>query len=94
MPVEVKKVSRETLYIAIATTATILVWIGMEIFSALTKSAQVAVDKQTLRPLPERLDEPELNLVKQRWQIEDTAELTVTESGKSVSIEATPSGRL
>lgn len=94
MPVEVKKVSRDTLYIAIATTATILVWIGMEVFSSLTKSAKMVVDKTQLRPLPERLDEQELNLVKQRWQIEDTAELTVTGSGKSVSIEATPSGRL
>lgn len=94
MPVEVKKVSRDTLYVAMATTATILVWIGVEIFSSLTKSAKVVVDKQQLRPLPERLDQQELNLVKQRWQIEDTAELTVTESGKSVSIEATPSGQL
>ena len=94
MPVEVKKVSRDSLYIAMATTVTILAWIGMEVFGSLTKSEKVVVDKQTLRPLPERLDQQELNLVKQRWQIEDTAELTVTESGKNVSIEATPSGRL
>ena len=99
MPVDAKRVSRDTLYIALVSTVTILAWIGFEVIRSLTKSEVKSVTRQQLEPLPAGLNQTAIQLLKQRVVIDasktqnlpvPTNAPAVTESAKSVSIEVTP----
>ena len=96
MAVDLKRVSRDTLYIAVFTTMTILIWVGLAVVGALKKSPVAKVLKQQLEPLPAGLNQEMITKLKQRKQIEETeiqalpVTGSVTESGKRVSMEVTP----
>lgn len=87
MPVEVKRVSRDTLYWAVGTTATILVWIGLAVMQSLTRTNQPEIDKNYLLPVPTGLNQEVITDLKQRKNMDITDLKTVTESGKRVSME-------
>ena len=100
MPADLKRVSRDTLYIAIFTTITIGVWIGLEVIRSLTRPQAPRVRKEQLEPLPANLNQQVLSELKQKVRIKEE-ELTslpkaVTESGKraSIGIEASEGGEL
>lgn len=102
MPVDMKQVSRDTLYLAIFTTVTIMAWIGFAVIRSLTKSQVTAVLRQQIEPMPAGLNQAVLTNLKQRVQLTGeqfklatpaaTAKTAVTESTKSASMEikATP----
>ena len=99
MPVDVKRVSRDTLYIALITTVTILAWIGFEVVRSLSRSQITPVTRQQLEPLPAGLNQEGLQSLKQRLVVDESeagslsllkAAPAVTESGKNVSIKITP----
>jgi len=85
--VDVKRVSRDTLYWVVGTTATILVWIGLAVMQSLTRTSQPKMDKDYLLPLPTGLNQEVITDLKQRKNMDITDLKTVTESGKRVSME-------
>ena len=91
MPVDLKRVSRDTFYLAILTTVTIMAWIGFAILRSLTAETVTPALKQQLEPLPAGLNQKALGDLRQRIQLQEgqfTLPEPVTESGKSVSIES------
>ena len=99
MPVDLKRVSRDTFYVVVFTTLTTLVWVGLEVFRSLTGRATTKVSQQQLEPLPRELSRGVLNSLRQgshfqeeQWQnlpIPSPSD-NVTESTKSVSMELAP----
>ncbi|MBI4034919.1 MAG: hypothetical protein HY381_00795 [Candidatus Chisholmbacteria bacterium] len=87
MQADVKQVSRDTLYLAVLTTVTILIWIGFEVTRSLTKPESRIVLKQELEPLPGELNQEVIQKLRQRIRIGEEQLQTVTDSGKRVSIE-------
>ena len=98
MPVDLKRVSRDTLYIAIFTTVTIGIWIGVEVTRSLTKTPPARLRREDLEPLPQGLNQQILSELRQRLKVNqaDLQSLAVTESGKraSIEIEASEGGEL
>lgn len=96
MSVDLKRVSKDTLYIAMFSTVTILIWIGIEVWRAVTKPVPTKVNRQLLEPLPDGLNLEVFQDIKQRIKF-DEAELInlpkpeknqeVTNSAKTVSME-------
>lgn len=103
--IQEKRLSVEFLYVAVFTTVTVMLWVGLEVVRSLTSPANIpAVSKEELAPLSTELHIEVVNKLKARTQIPqdalDAVEPTVTESTESASIkiqsledgEATSSG--
>lgn len=94
-----KKMGTEFLYVAVFTTVTVMLWVGLEVVRALTTPANIAqVTKEELEPLSTELQIEVVNKLKARTQISqeildkvevvgEAVELPVTESTESASIK-------
>lgn len=91
MTLDEKRVSKDTLYVVILTTLTILAWIGFEVVRSLGRSEINQVVKKQLEPLPAGIDQQVLTELKQRIKVEESqiqslSVAEVTESGKGATI--------
>lgn len=71
MPVDKeKKLSVEYLYVAVFTTVTALIWVGFEVFRAVTTPAEIEqVDRSEILPLSSELDAEGLRVVRDRLHL-------------------------
>lgn len=93
-----KKINRDLISLAVSTLLTVAVWIGFDVYRALTRYTLPEILDQQMQPLDPKLNQEIINQLKERFRISEEElgqleELEPVAEANETTPSANPSGQ-